>query len=123
MACQLSGYEATKTVNSVNQVQTAIESQLAQTFAPAHMEVINESHMHSVPPNSETHFKVVLVSELFDGLRSVQRHQKVYSVLSEFMRTGVHALALHTYTQDEWAKAAQVPASPNCMGGSKKDAG
>jgi len=109
-----------KTVSSMNQVQTAIESQLSQIFAPEHLEVINESHMHSVPPNSETHFKVVLVSELFNGLRSVQRHQKVYGALGEYMRTGVHALVLHTYTKDEWAEAAQVPASPNCMGGSKK---
>ena len=32
----------------------------AATFEPIHLEVINESHMHSVPKNSETHFKVKL---------------------------------------------------------------
>ncbi len=110
-------------VSNVNKVQTAIESQLKETFSPTHLEVINESHMHSVPPNSETHFKVVLVSEVFTGLRSVQRHQKVYGALGEYLRGGVHALALHTYTEEEWSQAAQVPSSPNCMGGGKQKAG
>ena len=34
-----------------------------QAFAPLHLEVTNESHMHSVPAGSETHFKVIVVSE------------------------------------------------------------
>jgi BolA protein len=40
-------------------VQRQIETKLTTGIAVAHLEVINESHMHSVPPNSETHFKVV----------------------------------------------------------------
>ncbi|OZG72611.1 BolA family transcriptional regulator [Hahella sp. CCB-MM4] len=102
-------------------IQQSIENTLNDDFQPSHLEVVNESHMHSVPPNSETHFKVVLVSDQFEGLRSVQRHQKVYGALGEFMRNGVHALALHTYTPDEWVETGNAPASPNCMGGSKHD--
>lgn len=101
-------------------IQQAIEQKLTQAFSPQHMAVENESHMHSVPPNSETHFKVVLVSEAFVGVRLVQRHQKVYQTLSEELAGEVHALALHTYTPEEWG-SSQVPASPNCMGGSKAD--
>ncbi|WP_026180011.1 BolA family protein [Hahella ganghwensis] len=102
-------------------IQQTIEDTLTRDFQPSHLEVINESHMHSVPPNSETHFKVVLVSDQFDGLRSVQRHQKVYGALREQMQNGVHALALHTYTAGEWVEAGNAPDSPNCMGGSKHD--
>lgn len=101
-------------------IQQAIEQKLAQALSPQHMAVENESHMHSVPPNSETHFKVVLVSEAFAGVRLVQRHQKVYQILSEELAGEVHALALHTYTPEEWG-SSQVPDSPNCMGGSKAD--
>ena len=104
-------------------VQSSIEARLAEAFAPQHLEVHNESHMHSVPPNSETHFKVVLVSGEFDGVRKVARHQKVYGLLAEELAGPVHALALHTYTPEEWGERSQAPDSPDCLGGSKADQG
>jgi BolA protein len=78
--------------------------------------------MHNVPPGSETHFNVVLVCEAFDGKRKVARHQQVYQVLRDYLASGVHALALHTYSPQEWqARNENTPASPQCMGGSKQD--
>ena len=103
-------------------VQTEIEEKLTGELQPALLEVVNESHMHSVPPNSETHFKVVIVTEAFDGKRKVARHQQVYGALAEQLEGPVHALALHTYTPAEWAERQQAPASPGCMGGSKGEA-
>lgn len=102
-------------------IQSAIEAKLEQSFSPEHLEVVNESHMHSVPPGSESHFKVVLVCEGFDGVRQVQRHQQVYKVLSDEMDGEVHALALHTFSPLEWQKAGLAPESPQCLGGSKAD--
>jgi BolA protein len=103
-------------------VQKTIELRLAETFAPAHLEVINESQQHNVPPNSETHFKVVIVAGDFDNKRKVARHQSVYAVLAEELAGPVHALALHTYTMDEWAERhGDVPLSPPCLGGSKSE--
>lgn len=103
-------------------VKTKIEERLAQRFAINELQVVNESHMHSVPPNSETHFKVVLVTEGFVGKSKVARHQSVYSELSDLMQQGIHALALHTFTPQEWQEKNEIsPKSPNCMGGSKKD--
>ena len=105
-------------------VQSEIESALETTFDPAHMEVANESHMHSVPPNSETHFRVVLVSAQFDGKRQVARHQLVYGALGPQLEGPVHALALHTYTPEEWReREASAPKSPECRGGSKAEQG
>lgn len=100
-------------------VQDSIERDLQQRFAPAYLTVVNESHMHSVPPNSETHFKITLVSDHFEGRRQVQRHQAVYATLSEQMAGPVHALALHTFSPAEW-QSAEVPDSPNCLGGGGK---
>ncbi len=99
-------------------IETAIRQKLTRAFSPAHLQVLNESHMHSVPANSETHFKVVVVSAEFAGLRQVQRHQRVYGLLADELKAGVHALSIHTYTEDEWQN--DVPASPECLGGSKK---
>ena len=75
--------------------------------------------MHNVPANSETHFKVVAVSDQFEGKRSVARHQMIYKLVAEELEGPVHALALHTYTPQEWSEKQEAPASPNCLGGSK----
>lgn len=98
-------------------IQQRIESRLAAELQPVHLEVINESHNHNVPPNSETHFKVVAVSEQFVGKRPVQRHQLIYGLLSEELAGPVHALALHTFAPEEWQQDNAVMASPDCMGG------
>ncbi|GAB2715276.1 BolA family protein [Halomonas garicola] len=94
--------------------------QKLKALSPTVLEVENESHRHSVPPNSETHFKVTLVSERFDGLLPVKRHQQVYKLLADEMSGPVHALALHLYTPEEWeARGGERPDSPDCRGGGK----
>lgn len=103
-------------------VHQEIERRLQQHYLPGHLEVANESHMHSVPPDSETHFRVVIVSDAFDGQRKVARHQQVYALLADQLEGPVHALALHTYTPGEWQeRQAEAPRSPDCLGGSKAD--
>jgi BolA protein len=101
-------------------MQETIEQRLREQFAPMHIEVDDESHMHSVPAGSESHFRVVLVSERFDGKPLLQRHRAVNGVLAEQLQGSVHALALHTMTPEEWfRKGGTAPASPPCEGGSK----
>ena len=103
-------------------VQSVIIDTLNVAFVGAYIDVTNESHMHSVPAGSESHFKVVLVSDSFAGKRLVQRHQLIYGLLAEQLAGPVHALALHTYTSEEWVeKNGNAPTSPNCLGGSKHD--
>ena len=82
---------------------------------PQHLELLDASHMHS--RGQETHYKAVIVSEQFTGLNAVKRHQKAYASLGELMGQ-IHALALHTYTPDEWSQQGIAPASPTCKGGS-----
>ena len=98
-------------------MQQRIETALA-ALSPQHLSVQDESHMHS--RGLQTHFKAVLVSQQFEGLNRVKRHQKVYVTLGELMQQ-FHALALHTYTPDEWAAQGAAPDSPTCHGGSKHD--
>ncbi|HSG60165.1 MAG TPA: BolA/IbaG family iron-sulfur metabolism protein [Pseudomonadales bacterium] len=101
-------------------IQSIIESKLTSAFSPQWLRVDNESHGHS-GPGAETHFKVVLVCDGFDGVRKVARHQQVYACLAAELEAGVHALALHLYTPSEWVEKGEAPASPNCLGGSKHD--
>lgn len=103
-------------------MQQQITDRIRAGMEVLHLDVINESGNHGVPRGSETHFKVVIVSPLFEGLSLVQRHQKVYALLTEPLENGVHALALHTYTRREWdARREASPASPPCRGGSRRD--
>ena len=98
-------------------LQTQIEQKLA-SMEPMMMQVENESHMHNVPANSETHFKVTLVSNRFQALMPVKRHQQIYALLADELSGPVHALALHLYTPEEWqARGGERPDSPNCRGG------
>ena len=99
-----------------DQIMVALED----AFEPSLLPVENESHRHNVPADSETHFKVVLVAERFTGERSVKRHQLVYGVLAAFLAGSVHALALHTYTPQEWSETEAAPDSPDCRGGTGK---
>jgi stress-induced morphogen len=100
-------------------VESAIRSNL-ETLAPLYCEVINESYMHNVPEGSESHFKVVLVSEQFGEKMQVARHRLVNELLKAQLDGPIHALSLHTMTPDEWSeKGSQSPQSPDCLGGNK----
>ena len=106
---------ATKLDKNTVMIKDVIEEKLINAFDPAHLEVLNESDNHHVPPNSETHFKVVIVSARFDGERLVARHRLVNAVLAEEIEGPVHALAMHTYTAEDWKKRfGEAPMSPPC---------
>ena len=99
-----------------------IEQQLNAAFSPLHIKVVDESHMHSVPEGAQSHFKVTLVSQQFKQKSLLQRHRAVNQVLAHELENGIHALALHTMTADEWfAKGGRSPDSPPCLGGSKTE--
>jgi stress-induced morphogen len=96
-------------------------------FVPVeHLEVINESHTHNVPKNSETHFKVVIVSPVFENIAKspIQRHRLVHQALhDQFMDNGgtVHALSIVAKSPQQWQAmmdaGQRVPPSPKCHGG------
>jgi BolA protein len=97
--------------------QAIIEERLRQQFDGATIDVVNESHMHNVPPDSQTHFKVTVVTPMFAGVRKVKRHQLVYQLLQDLLDASLHALALHLYDPGEWGSLPHAPQSPACHGG------
>ena len=103
-------------------VQETMEHKLREGLEVIHLEVENESNQHNVPAGSESHFKVAVVSPSFEGRNLVARHREVYRLLDEELRMGVHALALHTYSEADWREAdANAPDSPRCLGGKAKE--
>ena len=101
--------------------QETIQQKLQTAFSPMHLEVINESDNHNVPKGSESHFKVVLVSRAFEGESLLARHRQVNKVLADELQGGIHALALHTLSPEDWFNhGGTVRESPECLGGSKQ---
>jgi BolA protein len=99
-------------------VTQVIREKLSQAFSPQVLEVINESHMHNVPVHSETHFKVVVVSDQFNDVRSpLQRHRLVNATLKEELDGPVHALSIIAKSPTQWENSPEIPVSPNCKGG------
>ncbi|AUI65296.1 MULTISPECIES: BolA family transcriptional regulator [Glaesserella] len=98
-------------------VEHTIVTKLQSQFFPDVLHIENESHRHSSGRGAESHFKVTMVSSLFKDKRAVARHQAVYTCLADELQNGVHALALHLYTPEEWMERnEQIPASTNCLG-------
>lgn len=95
----------------------SLEQQLKQRLAdlePSYLEVVNESAGHGgYYPGKESHFKVIVVSDAFAGLRLVQRHQKIYAAAGDLLAPGnIHALAIHAFLPSEWQ--GQDTSSPEC---------
>ena len=106
---------------AVAPIQTAIKTKLL-TLSPIFLDVVNESYKHSVPANSETHFKVTVVADEFDGISLLERHRMVYDILGDELRDSVHALSIAAKTPAQWEKAGHsIHDTPNCLGGSKHD--
>lgn len=75
----------------------------------------NESNNHQVPAGSETHFKVIIVSNEFNLLRLLARHRLVNTLLATEFNSGLHALSLHLHTPTEWQqKNGSTQDSPAC---------
>jgi stress-induced morphogen len=99
--------------------QSRMKKALEGAFGSEHLVIEDESHQHS-GPRSETHFKVLIVSELFSGKSRMERQRAVYECLKSELESGLHALTLKTLTPMEWndQKESLQFKSPECRGGS-----
>ncbi|PTN11639.1 BolA family protein [Nitrosomonas aestuarii] len=100
-------------------IKNSIEAKL-QSLQPQFLDVVNESHLHNVPKGSESHFRVTVVSDEFDGKMLIARHRMVNKILAAEIAGSIHALVLHTMTREEWfEKSGKKNESPPCLGGSR----
>lgn len=99
-----------------------IQTILTDAFHPEALHILNESHQHHTHAIEETHFKVIVVSKAFQDLSRVKRHQAVYKTLNTEFESGLHALALHLYTPEEWVtQKEKILPTPKCRGGFDAD--
>jgi BolA protein len=74
-----------------------IRARLINTFQPAELEIIDESHLHvghEGARDGKGHFRVRIVSDKFAGLPAVRCHRLVYMAIGDLMDTDIHALSI-----------------------------
>jgi len=75
-----------------------IEALLREAFAPTHLLVKDQSHLHAGHEGARDgrgHFDVTIESEAFSGKRPLARHRMVYDAVGSLMETDIHALQIH----------------------------
>ena len=87
------------------EVKTRITEKLTTAFAPQSLDVVDESHQHEGHsghrPGGQTHFRVLIVSEVFRGKSRVERHRLVNEALGPAFAGGLHALAIRARAPGE----------------------
>ena len=94
-----------------------MRTKLITALKPVYIDIINESHMHNVPKGSESHFKIIVVSPLFNNETLIKRHRLVNTLLAEELQHSIHALSIIARTEDQWEADNSVSKSPACLGG------
>ncbi|KAF6255926.1 bola-like protein-domain-containing protein [Scenedesmus sp. NREL 46B-D3] len=99
---------AAANVEGPRPIATSMQQKLQLALAPVSLKIINESHKHAGhsgnptgAADAETHFRVEVISNEFEGKRLVQRHQMMYKLLDDEIKAGVHALSMDTKTPKE----------------------
>ena len=94
-------------------IENKIINSLINSMNVSSLKVLNESFMHNVPKDSESHFKIVIVSNDFKNLSLIQRHKLVYKSLDDIMNK-IHALSIQSFSDDEFTLNPIILDSPEC---------
>jgi BolA protein len=86
-------------------VAERIKAELSAAFDPARLDLVDQSALHKghsgARPQGESHFKLMIVSNLFEGKSRIERQRLIYSALGDMMTTEIHALSISALTPTE----------------------
>jgi BolA family transcriptional regulator, general stress-responsive regulator len=86
-------------------VEHTITNKLREAFTPESLDVIDESHLHEGHaghrPGGETHFRIYIVSDAFEGKSRIERHRMINATLAAELAGPVHALAIKAQAPSE----------------------
>jgi BolA family transcriptional regulator, general stress-responsive regulator len=94
-----------------NPVTVQLRQRLMQALQPAHLQLLDESHLHAGHAGAQggaRHYRAQIVTSRFSGLSRVARHRLVYSVLEGMLPHPVHALALELLAPEEAQSSPSV---------------
>lgn len=97
---------------SCHQIETKIRVGLELVY---YIDITDESHHHSVPVGTASHFKVIVVSNYFEGKDAIMRHRAIFALLANELTGPIYALTLRIYTVSEWQERQGIVLnSPPC---------
>ena len=84
----------------------SISKKISSTLSPINLEIVNESHLHaghqeSFDGSGETHLRIKIVSEAFEGMSRVNRHRAINELVLEEIEQGLHAIAIEAKAPSE----------------------
>jgi BolA family transcriptional regulator, general stress-responsive regulator len=85
--------------------RSTIEQKLRDALDPIELDVIDQSAAHAGHAGAASgggHYRVVVVSEAFEGMSPVQRQRRVYEILADEMKSAIHALSMHCVSRSEY---------------------
>lgn len=88
-------------------VAEIIKIKITDALAPSRLEITDDSARHAghagASGGGESHFKVVVVSEIFEGKSRIERHMLVNEALADELRGPIHMLQIKAVTPaEEW---------------------
>jgi len=89
----------------MGEITATLQRKLEEAFAPATVEVVDDSARHhghaGARPGGESHFNVMIVSPVFEGMGRVERQRRVNKALAEELAGPVHALSIKALAPGE----------------------
>jgi BolA protein len=85
--------------------RTQIEDKLRRALDPVELDVIDQSAAHAGHAGAASgggHYRVICVSDAFEGMSQVQRQRRVYEILADEMRASIHALSMTCLSRSEY---------------------
>lgn len=87
----------------LQRIQNSLETQIKPIF----LQVLDESHLHAGHLGHEdgaveTHYRVIVVSDLFGGMSRIQRQRIINDALKLEFQAGLHSLTIKTFTNEEF---------------------
>ena len=108
--------------NNDKPIQRSITAKITELCKPEYLEIVNESYKHNVPAGAESHFKITVVSDMFEGKSPIQRHRLINHCVADELSSagGIHALSIQAKTPAQFLANSAAVETPNCLGGSKR---
>ena len=80
-------------------MEEIIRHKLTEALVPEVLRVINESHLHAGHAGDngtgDSHFRVEIASSWLAGLSRIDAQRRIYSILEQEMKNGIHALSIN----------------------------
>ena len=85
-------------------IEETISTQLSNLITVSYLELKDSTgkHVHHDNFDGGLHLSAIIVSDDFNHLGLLERHQLVYKALGSMIKNEIHAFSMKTFTNSEW---------------------